>query len=198
MRLPDGFLRKISFLLVGLFLFPFVASAHPFHGESAGGVAGFCHPWHGLDHVLAMVAVGLWAAQTGGRAIWAVPSSFVGIMTLGGILGAAGVGLPFVEQGILASVMVMGLLIAGSARLPLPASMILVGAFALFHGHVHGAEGAATSLAISYFIGFLLATALLHACGIALALGSQKFAGIPLVRYAGMVVAIAGFSLCFC
>ncbi len=184
------------FLLVALVSLPSMAGAHTLSGGTAGIAGGFHHPLHGLDHVLAMVAVGLWAAQMGRRAIWAVPYSFVGIMALGGALGVAGVPLPFVEQGILVSVLVMGLLVAASIRLPLLASMMLVGSFAIFHGHVHGTEMAGTLSAIPYAIGFLLATAILHTCGIAMALGSQKFAGIPLVRYAGIVI-VAGGSLLF-
>jgi len=186
------FPRKFLFLLVALVSLPSMAGAHTLSGGTAGIAGGFFHPLHGLDHVLAMVAVGLWAAQMGRRAIWAVPCSFVGVMALGGALGFDGVPLPFVEQGILGSVLILGLLLAAAIRLPLLSSMILVGFFAIFHGHAHGTEMAATSSVIPYAIGVLFTTALLHACGIAIALKAQKPVWIPLVRYAGIVIVAGG------
>ena len=134
------------------------------HGSVA---AGFTHPIFGADQVLAMLAVGLWAAMLGGRAVWAVPAAFVGAMALGFGLSLAGVGLPLVEPAILASVIVLGVLVALAVRLPAGAGMAVVGALALFHDHAHGAEmGGAGPLA--YLAGFALATALLHGAGVAL------------------------------
>jgi len=128
MRLPP-------FAILSLCALAFVgsATAHPVAG-AAGLTAGFAHPLSGLDHVLAMVAVGLWAAQLGGRAIWRVPTAFVVMMLLGGALGAAGVGLPAVETGILGSVLLLGLLIAFGVRAPIGLSMAVAGGFALLHG----------------------------------------------------------------
>src|SRR5579863_3698485 len=134
MRLPP-----LAILSLCVLAFVGSAAAHPVPG-AAGLTAGFAHPLSGLDHVLAMVAVGLWAAQLGGRALWLVPASFVGFMTLGGALGMAGVHLPMVEAGILASVLILGILIAAAAQLPLAASVAVTGLFAIFHGHAHGTE----------------------------------------------------------
>src|SRR5580698_8957387 len=141
-----------------LILAPVLAHAHPGH-DTSGFSAGVAHPLHGLDHILAMVAVGLWAAQLGGRAKWLVPASFVSVMALGGALGMAGVAIPFAEQGIFASVLILGVLIAASVRLPLAASMSIVGLFALCHGHAHGTEIPAAASGFNYALGFVLATA---------------------------------------
>ena len=121
-----------------------------------------------------MVAVGLWAAQLGGRARWLVPASFVGVMTLGGALGMAGAGLPLAERGIAASVLILGVLIAATVRLPLAASAALVGIFALCHGHAHGIEMPGTAAGLSYALGFAGCTALLHALGLGLGLLLQR------------------------
>jgi len=113
------------------------AQAHILPNDVHGFGSGFAHPLHGLDHILVMVAVGLWAAQLGGRARWLVPASFVGVMVLGGALAMAGLHVPFTEEGILLSVLVLGILVAVAARFPLAASMTIVGIFAFFHGHSH-------------------------------------------------------------
>ncbi len=139
-----------------------------------GFATGFGHPVSGLDHLAAMVAVGLWAAQRGGRLIWALPATFVGVMLLGGALGMAGIGMPLVEPAISASVLILGLLIATAVRLPAPASVVLVGLFALFHGHAHGTELPAGVTGAVYTVGFALATALLHGVGIGAALGLSR------------------------
>jgi urease accessory protein len=171
------------------------AQAHILPGDVTGFHSGFSHPLHGLDHLLAMIAVGLWAAQLGGRARWAVPASFVGVMAVGGALGMAGVHVPYMEQGIVASVMAMGLLIALSAKLPLPASMAVVGVFAMFHGLSHGAEMPVNAVGFAYGAGFVLATAMLHACGIGLA-SVARSVRLPVVRWAGAAIAVAGVALC--
>lgn len=154
---------------------PSLALAHPGHdGHDFGWdfSAGLAHPLSGWDHLLAMVAVGLWAAQLGGRARWLVPASFVALMTAGAALGQAGWHIAGSEQAIAASVLVLGLLVAGAIRLPVSASMTLVGAFALFHGVAHGAEMPATTAGLSYGLGFVAMTALLHLAG----LGAGSFA----------------------
>jgi urease accessory protein len=149
-----------------------------------------------LDHLLAMIAVGLWAAQMGGRALWAVPTAFVAVMALGGALGMGGVGLPFVEQGILLSVVALGVLIAAAVtKMPLVASASVVGLFALFHGHAHGTEMPADTSGLFYGIGFAVSTALLHAAGIGLGFGMKKIANENWVRAAGAAVVVAGVCL---
>jgi urease accessory protein len=172
---------------------PGAALAHP--GPDAGGFAhGVMHPLGGLDHLLAMVAVGLYAALLGGRALWLVPATFVGVMALGGALGAAGYPLPHVETGIALSVIVLGLAVALRANLPTLAAMALAGLFAIFHGHAHGAEMPADAAAVSYSAGFMLATALLHGAGIAIGLAAGRLAerGSRAIRLAGGAVALAG------
>src|ERR1017187_3174410 len=138
------------------------AQAHVLPNDVHGFGSGFAHPLHGLDHILVMVAVGLWAGQLGGRARWLVPASFVGVMVLGGTLAMAGLRVPFTEEGILLSVLVLGVLVAVAARFTLAASMAIVGIFALFHGHSHGTEMPANAVVYVYGAGFALATVLLH------------------------------------
>jgi urease accessory protein len=190
----SNLLKKTSLLAV-FALVPMLAQAHHVPGESNGFVTGVNHPIHGLDHILAMLAVGLWAAQLGGRAMWMVPAAFVSLMTVGGALGMSGTHLPMVEAGIMASVLVLGLLIAASARLPLMASMAVVGVFALFHGFAHGAEMPKAASGISYGLGFVIATAALHACGLGLGMLAKKQIAVPAIRFAGAAIAIAGICL---
>ncbi len=171
---------------------PTLAYAHPGHG--AEGLAhGLAHPFTGLDHLLAMLAVGLWAAQLGGRAAWQVPLTFVAIMALGGLLGMAALPLPFVEAGIVASLLTLGVLVATGARLPLALSAIIAGVFALFHGHAHGAEMAPGASALAYAFGFLSATVLLHLSGYVFGVAMRA----QLLRLAGAVVAATGGWLWF-
>jgi urease accessory protein len=170
------------------------AHAHVGIGATTSLGAGFAHPLSGLDHIAAMVAVGLWAALKGGRAVWVWPAAFVGVMLVGGALGIAGVAVPLVEPGILASVVALGLLVALAADLPVAAGAAIIGVFALFHGHAHGAEIPETAGGLEYLAGFALATALLHAAGIGagLLLGS-RFRGV--VRLAGAATAAAGLAM---
>ena len=163
------------------------------HGSLA---AGFSHPLFGLDHILAMVAVGLWAAQQGGRAIWAVPAAFIGTMAMGFAAALAGVPLPFVEPVILASVIFIGIAIALALPIPTPAVAGLVGFFAFFHGHAHGGELGAAG-AWQFAIGFVLATGLLHAVGIAAGLLLSRISGKLLTRVAGAATALGGLFLAF-
>jgi len=181
-------------LVVSVFaLLPSLAQAHPGHGSGIG--AGFAHPLTGLDHLLAMVAVGIWAAQLGGRARWAVPATFVGVMTLGSTLGMLGITLPAVELAIFASVVLLGLLVAGAAKMRLEACMAAVGFFALFHGLAHGAEVPATANGFAYTGGFVAATIGLHALGFGIAQGMKTFAEAGWVRAAGGAIAVAGMML---
>src|SRR5690242_5509352 len=130
---------KFALAVAALAAFPGMAWAHPGHDAAVGFSQGFIHPLTGLDHILAMVAVGMFAANLGGRALWAVPLTFVGVMAVGGALGVAGVAIPMVEIGIAASVIVLGLAVTLRWKAPVAAEMALVGAFAIFHGHAHGA-----------------------------------------------------------
>lgn len=187
-------LRSVLFVMAGALL-PSFAYAHAGVGETGGFLHGLAHPASGLDHVCAMLAVGLWSAQVGGRSIWAVPLTFVSMMALGGALPLLGIGLPFVEQGILLSVLLLGILIAAAVRLPLWLSGGMVGLFALWHGHAHGAEMPAASSGIGYALGFLLATALLHAIGIASGMGMQRRARERVIRAAGACIALCGVYL---
>ncbi|KGJ10381.1 HupE/UreJ family protein [Paracoccus versutus] len=174
-------------LLAALLLAPTAALAHTGHGGGAPLVAGLSHPMGGADHLLAMLAVGLWAAGIGGRAIWALPLAFVAAMVAGGALGAAGVGLPLVEPVILASSIVIGAAIALALRPGLAMVLPVIAVFGMMHGHAHGIEGPAQGLA-AYAAGFALATAGLHGIGIALG-------RLPLARWLGAATAAAGLAL---
>src|SRR4029077_9056522 len=162
-------------LLLGILLcIPSLARAHVGVGQTGGFSHGFGHPLSGLDHICAMVAVGLWAAQMGGRAIWAVPLTFISVMAFGGFLGMLHVQIPFIETGIVISVLTLGVFIAAAVRMPLIASVLIIGLFAIFHGHAHGEETLEKASGLAYAVGFVLATALLHAIGIGLGIGIQK------------------------
>ena len=164
------------------------------HTGSIGGgfVGGLAHPVFGPDHVAAMVAVGLWGALLGAPAIVLLPVVFPLVMACGGVLGILGVPLPGVEIGIAMSAAVLGMMIALAARPPLWIAGILVGAFAIFHGHAHGAELPPGADALAYSAGFVIATGVLHLCGIAIGLLARWPAGRIVVRTAGGVIAIAG------
>ena len=186
-----------SLLISAVFLLATAAGAHAhtIPGDIHGFGYGFAHPLSGFDHILAMVAVGIWAAQLGGRSRWLVPASFVGVMALGGALAMAGLRVPFTETGIILSLLVFGILIAAAARFPVVASMAIVGLFAFFHGHSHGAEMPANAIGYAYGAGFVLATALLHATGIAIGVSGPRFAKLPVIRFAGAAIAVAGLCL---
>ena len=174
-----------------MLLAPGLAQAHPgFH--AAGFLHGAAHPVTGLDHICAMIAVGLWAAQRGGRAVWLVPVSFVSMMLVGGVLGAMGMPLPQVETGIALSVLVLGLLVCAAVRLPVWASALIVGMFAIFHGYAHTTETPMNVSVLTYGIGFLLATAALHVVGIGLGLTLTRLRNVSLVRFAGGAIAVCG------
>ncbi len=153
------------------------ASAHSGMVHAAGFGAGLAHPLSGLDHVLAMVAIGLWAAQQGGRAVIALPASFAAAMVLGAVLGHVGVAVPFAESGIVLSVLVLGLMVA-APRVPLVVAIAIAGFFAVFHGHAHGVEMPADLSSAGFVAGFVAATLGLHAIGIALALARRPRASL--------------------
>lgn len=171
------------------------ALAHTGHGDAHGFVAGLLHPVGGLDHVLAMVAVGLLAARLGGRALWAVPTAFVALMAAGGALGMNGVGLPYVETGIALSVVVFGGVLAAGVTPPVGLAVGLVGFFAIFHGHAHGAEMPGDASGLAYATGFMVATAMLHAVGAGLGVGAARLASTRVVRLGGAATAAAGVGL---
>ena len=180
------------------FLAPGIALAHTGHGATGGFVHGFVHPIFVMDHVLAMVAVGLFAGQIGGRALWLVPAAFVGVMGLGGALGVAGVTIPAVEIGIALSVVVLGAAVAFRLKAPVVLAMLLVGVFAVFHGHAHGTEMPETMAGIAYGAAFMLATALLHGVGIGLGFVAAKAAeakGALLVRGVGGAMSVFGLVI---
>lgn len=177
---------------------PTAAFAHTGVGETSGFFHGFEHPITGLDHVLAMVMVGVLAYQIGGRALWLVPATFVVVMAIGGALGVAGVDVPLVELGIALSVVVLGAVVAFGIKAPVAAVMALVGFFAIFHGHAHGAEMPEDAGGLAYGLGFMLGTALLHLVGLGLGFAIGRFGDrvSPVaVRAFGAVVAIAGIGI---
>ena len=178
-----------------IFLLPISAFAHTGAGETTGFSTGFGHPLGGLDHLLAMIAVGLWAIQMGGKAVWAVPTTFVTVMILGGGIGIFGISIPYIEEGILVSVLVLGVFIAAASRFPVSISALMVGIFAIFHGHAHGTEMPMPVGGFSYSIGFALATLLLHAFGTVIGLAFQKFNVEKVVRFAGGAIAFGGIYL---
>ncbi len=169
--------------------------AHTGAGSVSGFGAGFGHPVGGADHVLAMVAVGLWAAQMGGRALWTVPLSFVMMMLMGAALGMQGVSVPFLEEGILASVLVLGAMIGLGVKMPLFSSAAIVGIFAVFHGAAHGAEMPLNAGGVEYALGFILATGLLHVAGIAVGVAMHRLAQSKASRAAGGAIAASGVAL---
>lgn len=181
-----------------LALAPSLAFAHTGVGATHGFVHGFMHPVSGLDHVLAMVTVGILAWQMGGRAIWLLPTSFVALMAVGGALGMGGFDLPYVETGIALSVVVLGAAVALGVKAPLAFAMGLVGMFAVFHGHAHGAEMPETAGGLSYGLGFMFGTALLHLAGLGLGFAIGRLgetSGQAWVRGAGAAISLAGVAL---
>ena len=195
-------MRKIlsGLTLAAVALAPAAALAHPghAHGGGDGFMQGFLHPIGGLDHILAMVTVGILAYQIGGRALWLVPTTFLAVMAAGGLMGAAGLSFYYVEPGIAASVVVLGVLVALAIKPPVIATMALVALFAVFHGYAHGIEAPMGPLTTAYAAGFMLATALLHAAGIALGLLVGRLSrekGQIGYRLAGSAVAVAGLVI---
>jgi urease accessory protein len=195
--IPASAGMTLALAAAALLLASNAALAHTGAEHAFSFASGFKHPFTGLDHMLAMVAVGLWAGLNGGRALWLWPVAFLGVMVLGGALGISGFAVPMVEAGILASVVILGLLVLTAAQVPVAAGALLVAAFALLHGHAHGAELPGEAAAASYAAGFAIATAILHAIGIGVSRMASSASGRLLVRGAGALVAAAGVALAF-
>ena len=182
-----GFLAVLAVILL-----PAMAFAHQETGSITGIVSGLKHPVSGMDHVLAMISVGLWGAQLGAPAVWMLPVAFPMVMAFGGMLGLMGIALPGIEIGIAVSALVLGAMILTESRPPLWFSAALVGFFAIFHGHAHGTELPVGSSGLLYSIGFVASTGMLHGLGIAVGLVHHFRGGRLAIRAAGGVVSAAG------
>jgi urease accessory protein len=191
---PRSYVTSVFTLVAGLFLSG-TALAHSGYDHVHGVLAGISHPIGGLDHLLAMLGVGIWAAQMGGKSRYLMPLSFVGVMLLGAALGMSGFSLPYIEEGILASVMVVGLLLSLALTMPVMLSAGLVGFFAVFHGFAHGAEMPITSGAFAYMSGFALSTAALHLAGVFGAQAIKEQIRESATRITGLILMLAGTYL---
>ena len=190
--------RFLQLAILSAVLVPTAALAHTGVGDTSGFMHGFMHPLGGLDHQLAMILVGIFAYQLGGRAMWLVPLTFVAVMAFGGFLGIAGIPVPFIEAGIALSVIVLGAIVAFGVKIPVAVAMGIVGLFAIFHGHAHGSEMPLDASGVEYGLGFMLATALLHAVGIGIGflIGmTTKWLGNNVYRAAGGLASIAGIAI---
>lgn len=203
LNLMEAYLKRVSLLrhlgiLVGaIFMFPVTASAHSVTGSGGGFSSGFSHPLSGLDHMVAMVAVGLCGAFLGGRAMWILPVVFPVVMALGGALGVLGFPLLGVEMGIAASGIILGLMVAFAAKPPLWVAAVVVGFFGIFHGHAHGTELPDSANAMTYSIGFVISTGLLHLAGIVFGLLTKWPWGEWVIRACGGVIAAVGCGFLF-
>lgn len=190
---------RILVFSAALFLIPAIGWSHPEHGTTTGWGHGLAHPFGGWDHLLAMLAIGLWAAQRGGHSLWSLPLTFVLVMLLGAGVGLAGLSsLPFLESGIIGSVLVFGVVVALAFRIPLLSALALTGFFAFFHGFAHGTEMPAGSSIAGYLAGFVLGTAILHGLGVVAGRLAMQSAPVLLrglgagVAVCGLVLAVAG------
>jgi urease accessory protein len=192
----DFSLPATGFLILATALLaPTSVLAHNPAGIAGGFASGFLHPLTGIDHILAMVAVGIWGAQLGAPAIWALPVAFPLVMSVGGSLGVRGVFLPGVEIGIAASALLLGFMIFRAARPPLYAAALLVGFFAVFHGYAHGTELPNAANPLAYGVGFVLATGLLHGSGIAIGLLRRWPSGARTLQIVGGGISLTGLFL---
>jgi len=194
-------IRSCAVLAVAVFapavLVPEPALAHSVGNSASGFIAGFLHPPSGLDHLLAMVSVGIWGAELGPPAIWLLPITFPLIMAVGGALGVIGVPLPAGELLIALSVVVLGAFVASARRVPLWVALAIVGVFAVAHGHAHGVELPGAADALAFTVGFVLATGLLHLAGIGIGLLARWPSGVLAIRTCGLVVSLTGCYLVF-
>ncbi|GLS91440.1 urease accessory protein UreJ [Psychromonas marina] len=188
-------MKKQALMLFAGLLLPNLVLAHE-SLQSGGFMSGLSHPVLGFDHLLAMICVGILSAQMGGKAIWLVPSTFVSVMLLGGVLGMQGIALFSVELGIAFSVFALGIALAADKQFPSGLAMLLVGFFAVFHGHAHGTEMPLLAEPILYALGFVTGTAGIHVAGVFIGLLSNKIHyGASLLRYIGAGIAGLGFYL---
>ncbi|EKD93575.1 MAG: hypothetical protein ACD_28C00113G0005 [uncultured bacterium] len=194
MNKPPFCLRWATWMIVGLLAFPSLALAHPGHGI-ANFASGFLHPFSGLDHLLAMIAVGLWAVQSKGKALWGLPLAFIGSMTMGGMLSFADIQLAGVESMIISSSLILGLLVTKKTKISPWTGMGIVSFFALFHGYAHGAELGVQTLT-STTAGFVLSTALLHLAGIGLGLIGKQW-NEKTIQWAGVATSMASVGIVF-
>ena len=187
-------IRKVFACSALLLMIPTVARAHELHG-SGGFLSGLSHPVLGLDHLLAMISVGVLSAQIGGRAIWSVPLTFVSVMLVGGVWGIAQIPLPFVERGIAVSLIALGAAVAAERNLPTVYAMYFVGLFAIFHGHAHGTEMPSLARPVLYALGFVLGTAGIHIAGVLFGVVALRFkrTGMRLLRLSGLGITGMGF-----
>lgn len=175
-----------------IIFYPIVAWAHVDSGQAGGFLSGLSHPISGLDHVLAMIAVGLWGAQLGAPAIWLLPIAFPMMMAFGGMLGLMSIPVPGIEIGIALSAIILGALILGETKMPLPGALLVVAFFAVFHGHAHGTELEQGQNAMLYSLGFVICTGLLHGVGITMGLVHRWQLGRVALRTAGSLVLAGG------
>ena len=183
----------VVFLVSGVYLvLTPSAHAHVEGGQAVGFITGLQHPWSGLDHVLAMIAVGLWGAQLGNPAMWVLPVTFPMVMSLGAMMGLLGIPLPGIEVGIAVSAILLGAMVLGEVRPKLVIAAILVGVFAIFHGHAHGTELPPGQSGLLYSMGFVIATGILHGIGIIIGLIHRWPAGKLALRGAGAFIAAMG------
>lgn len=191
--MPKRHVTPVSFFtLIILCLIATPVMAHTEEGIVGGFISGFLHPIYGPDHVVAMVAVGMWGAFLRQPAIWVLPVTFPLVMAFGGALGVIGLPLPYVEVGIALSAIVLGLMVVLAARPPLWIAALLVAVFAIFHGHAHGAELPEASNPLTYAIGFVLATGLMHLVGIAFGTLTKTRNGSYVVRAVGALISASG------
>jgi urease accessory protein len=182
-------------LFAALILFlPSYAFAHVERGQATGFITGLQHPWSGLDHVLAMIAVGLWGAQLGNPAMWLLPVTFPMVMSMGAMMGLLGIPLPGIEIGIALSAILLGAMVVGEVRPKMIIAALLVGFFAIFHGHAHGTELPAGQSGMLYSMGFVIATGCLHGIGITLGLAQRWPLGRSALRGAGAFIAVMGLT----
>lgn len=188
-------LKKLTFVFIFLFVFsPSIAFSHVEKGQAIGLITGLRHPWGGLDHVLAMISVGLWGAQLGQPAIWLMPVTFPMVMAMGALMGLLGIPLPGIEIGIAVSAILLGSMVAGEVRPKMILSALLVGFFAIFHGHAHGTELPPEQSGMLYSIGFVIATGCLHGIGIVIGLIHHWPAGKLALRIVGLLIAVMGIN----
>lgn len=192
-----NFQSNFLFLLIILVIAPQFLFAHPNGTEASGVTTGFAHPFTGLDHLLAMLGVGIWAGQLKGKSVWLLPLSFTIALVIGGVLGSSGFGLPYVEEVIILSVIIFGLVIAFAYKAPLWVGIALSIAFALSHGHAHGTEMPASLSGYSYFIGMVVGSVLLQVIGISLAIFFNRENRKPAYRFIGISMMLTGVFLIF-